>query len=474
METLTAILWNSSLNRNKLSKENASRLFLLMLPFMCLYRITNSNEIHLSGIVLDELDQPISEARVSLYKRDSLSTFTDRSGRFELTSETHISLPDKRIGNVPFITTDGTVLKFDLKTGHDAKVMIYNSEGRKVYSSSVVSGVNKGQKLRLPLASMPSGVYLAVVNYRENKTVIRYMVCSNGVFYGKPDFISGKDEISMKKSQAAEFRDILVFSAEGIQTLRMAITSAIQSDIKVKLMPAGTGYATPGIPVFSNNGGMGDVTTYGAVSDPEASQGGACNYGSTGIRYYAAINVHQFPGDLKGQWQGGQICGACAQVSVRTREGEIRSTIVRIMDKCPDDNCGIDLGGAPAGEIMGDQPGRYSGEWEWVNCDEAQGVSDGQPLLFVKAGSGKWWSLVQVRNGPGAVLEMRARKSNNGDWQSLHWATEAENFFSVPVEVLQDSDEWELEVLWRTGEKTSLRIPGEKLAIEEASCLLEY
>ena len=54
-----------------------------------------------------------------------------------------------------------------------------------------------------------------------------------------------------EKSQAEEFRDILVFSAEGIQTLRMAITSAIQSDIKVKLMPAGTGYATPGIPVFS-------------------------------------------------------------------------------------------------------------------------------------------------------------------------------------------------------------------------------
>ena len=66
---------------------------------------------------------------------------------------------------------------------------------------------------------------------------------------------------------------------------------------------------------------------------------------------------------------------------------------------------------------------------------------------MVVAGSGSQWSWCSFRN--------EARKSNNGDWQSLHWATEAENFFSVPVEVLQDSDEWELEVLWRTGEKTS-------------------
>ena len=52
---------------------------------------------------------------------------------------------------------------------------------------------------------------------------------------------------------------------------------------------------------------------------PEYSEGGACNYGSTGIKYYAAINVNQIPGDLKGQWQGGQICGRCARVRVTTK-----------------------------------------------------------------------------------------------------------------------------------------------------------
>jgi hypothetical protein len=299
------------------------------------------------------------------------------------------------------------------------------------------------------------------------------VVCANGVHCGKPGIIKERKTGFQRYSQTEEFRDILIVSAEGTQTVRQAITSSVQKEIKVKLMPLGVGHVTPGIPVFTDKGGIGDVTTYGSPSDPEFSQGGACNYGSTGVRYYAAINVNQFPGDLEGQWQGGQICGACARVLVRTRDGEIRSAIVRIMDKCPDDNCGIDLGGAPAAEIMKDQPGRYSGEWEWVSCEGAQGVSDGSPSLHVKAGSGKWWSLVQVRNGPGAVLEIRARKATDGEWQSLPWATEAENFFSVPVEILQDSDEWELEVIWRTGESGFLRIAGEKLGVEESSYGLE-
>ena len=73
----------------------------------------------------------------------------------------------------------------------------------------------------------------------------------------------------------------------------------------------------------------------------------------------------------------------------------------------------------------------------------------------------------------GAVLEIRARKASGGEWQSLSWATEAENFLSVPVEILQDSDEWELEVIWRTGVSGFLRIAGEKLGVEEAAYELE-
>ena len=452
---------------------NLKAVILAILSIMSFSQMTFSSDIHLSGVVLNEHDQPVSGARVSLYKRDSLSTRTDQYGKFELTEGSILSSINKKPGNIPFVTRNGTVLKFDLKPGSDAEVIIYDSKGSKVFRSHLIAGANKKNTVWLPLTDMASGVYLTVVNCREIKAVIRSVVCANRVHCGKPSVFREGKTYPKQHSQEEEFRDILLVTAEGTQTVRQAITASVQNEIKIKLMPIGVGHVTPGIPVFTDKGGEGDVTTYGSVSDPEFSQGGACNYGSTGIRYYAAINVNQFPGDLEGQWQGGQICGACARVLVRTREGEIRSTVVRIMDKCPDDNCGIDLGGAPAGEIMKDQPGRYSGEWEWVSCEGAQGVADGPPSLHVKEGSGKWWSLVQVRNGPGAVLEIRARKATDGEWKSLPWAIEAENFLSVPVEILQDSGEWELEVIWRTGEIGFLKIAGEKLGVAEASYELE-
>ncbi len=444
-----------------------------ILYITALFQVSYSNDIYLSGIVLNELDQPIYNARVSLYKRDSLVTRTDQYGKFILTEGSILSSINNNNSNITFVTQNKSVLKFNLKPGSHAEVISYDFKGSRIFRSSIIAGVNGDNTVRLPLANMASGVYLIVINCREFKATIRYMVCANGVHCGTPNFISDNRKIFRKHSQAEEFRDILIVTAEGTQTLRQAITASVQKEIRLKLMPIGVGHVTPSIPVFTEKGGEGDVTTYGSVSDPEFSQGGACNYGSTGIRYYAAINVNQFSSDLEGQWQGGQICGACARVLVRTIENEIRSTIVRIMDKCPDDNCGIDLGGAPAGEIMKNQPGRYSGEWEWVSCEGAPGVSDGLPSLHVKAGSGKWWSLVQVRNGPGAVLEIRARKAIDGEWLSLPWATEAENFLSVPVEILQDSGEWELEVIWRTGGSAFLRIAGEKLGVAEAVYRLE-
>ncbi|MEJ2427227.1 MAG: hypothetical protein P8101_22920 [Candidatus Thiodiazotropha sp.] len=36
------------------------------------------------------------------------------------------------------------------------------------------------------------------------------------------------------------------------------------------------------------------------------SSGGACNYGTTAVNYYAAINVNLFLGDAAGQWP---VCG---------------------------------------------------------------------------------------------------------------------------------------------------------------------
>jgi hypothetical protein len=219
----------------------------------------------------------------------------------------------------------------------------------------------------------------------------------------------------------------------------------------------------PSIPELLDTAGFGDVTTYGDVAHPAPSSGGACNYGPTGILDFAAIQVDRLPGDAQGQWRGGRVCGQCAEVRARTPTGW-KTTVVRIVDKCPDADCGIDLGGQPARDLMGDKPGRYSGEWTFVSCEGRAGVSDGEPSLFVKEGTNAWWSRVQVRNPAERIAGMRIRPVGSAAWTEMDWATEAENFFRVPDAVLQDTARYELQAILPHGAPYSLGCRGTALA----------
>lgn len=199
----------------------------------------------------------------------------------------------------------------------------------------------------------------------------------------------------------------------------------------------------------------GNITTYGSIVDPTPSRGGACNFGNTEIMQFAAINVHIIPGDNQGQWQGGAICGQCVEIRARTNHGW-KTTIVRIVDKCPDDNCGIDLGGTATAEIMGDTPGRYSGEWRFVDCPESPLISDGNPHIYVKDGSSVWWSLIQVRNPPSSVVSISWRGFDQQTPIFLGRAVEAENFFSVPVSIMENNIQGILTVYYANGEVHSI------------------
>jgi hypothetical protein len=170
-------------------------------------------------------------------------------------------------------------------------------------------------------------------------------------------------------------------------------------------------------PIVGDSNGYGDVTTYGGtVAAP--SLGGACNYGQTGILNYAAIQVNRLPGDMQGQWRGGRVCGQCVEVRARTTEGW-KSTVVRIVDKCPDDFCGIDLGGAPAGALMGDKPGRYAGEWSFIPCDGHPGVSDGAipPRGF------REYAIAARAPHLGLIWNGRPRRKTTSIYQPRYWPT---------------------------------------------------
>lgn len=232
--------------------------------------------------------------------------------------------------------------------------------------------------------------------------------------------------------------------------------------------------AVPSFPLLTDTTSYGDVTTYGGVDTSLASSGGACNYGVTGIRRYAAIQVNRLPGDGAGQWNGGRICGQGVHVRARTLTGW-KETWVRIVDKCPDPHCGIDLGGAPAADLMGSAPGRYSGEWDLVSCKGRPELFDGPPRLWIKEGSGVSWAVVQVRDPWTAVAALlwRPAGSYDGIWHSMPWATEAENFFKVPSSVALMTDSVEIVVAYADSSRQRVRIPGASLALPGTSYPLE-
>jgi aryl-phospho-beta-D-glucosidase BglC (GH1 family) len=224
--------------------------------------------------------------------------------------------------------------------------------------------------------------------------------------------------------------------------------------------------ATPVPPTLSSDGGLGNVTMYSTAP----SAGGACNYGSTNVKYYAAINVNINSGDGKGQWQGGRACGQCAEVTALTSQGP-QKVVVRIMDKCPDGNCGIDLGGSAPGAVMLDGAGRYSGQWRFVACDGHPEVSDGAPTLEVVSGSNAWWSRLRVRNPLTGVSAIEWRNEATSAQGSFPYATSPENAYEVPTaSVLQaNTAAFTVTVRYVDGRSATVRLSPAQLGTSGAS-----
>lgn len=224
-------------------------------------------------------------------------------------------------------------------------------------------------------------------------------------------------------------------------------------------------------PELTENGGKGSVTTYGSITEKETSLGGACNYGQTNIQYYAAIHVNVSPGDDLGPWNDGLACGGCVRVKAKTPDGWKKVT-VRITDRCPDANCGVDLGGAPAADIMGNQVGRYYGEWEFVSCEGIDGVWGDSTSLFVKDGANAFWGVVQVRNPKDMVKSIAIYGIDTRDYHELKLFDGAENFWVVPETVLQTDNRYRVVVSYRTGTDDEWKIKGSDLAVPEANLYL--
>lgn len=285
---------------------------------------------------------------------------------------------------------------------------------------------------------------------------------------------------ALVQSSSVEYSSAAISSSsfESVSSAEESSSSAVSSSAEISSSgDEGDGVCTncdsytAADPELTENGGKGSVTTYGSITAKETSLGGACNYGQTNIQYYAAIHVNVSPGDNKGPWRGGAACGGCVRVKVKTPDGWKRVT-VRITDRCPDADCGVDLGGAPAADIMGNTVGRYYGEWEFVSCEGVEGVWGDSTSLWVKESASTFWSIVQVRNPKDMVKAIAIIGVDTSDSYDLEMVVGTENFWTVPQDVLQTENRYRVVVKYRSGEDDEWHIKGSDLAVPEANLYL--
>ena len=448
------------------------RWFCMLILFSSIFSL-RAEKINLIGTIRSESYQPISGAKVHL-KTKNLMTNSDSRGNFKINAP--LSIVKNTTKALPLSASIyGSTLYLNLSSPSIIEISIYNINGRKVFGLTTDQYGTGIQKITLPLHRLGRGMYMVYITHEKQECGILYAYTDELFTVSSMTFNSSSNK-SVRPYQVSKTAiDTLLVIANGFLHYNYLLSSLNDTNIVISMKPHQYDNTPPGYPYLTTNGGNGNVTTYGSVTDPAPSQGGACNCESTEILYFAAINVNHSTDDGLGQWQNGQACGRCARVRVRTRDGW-RSTIVRIMDKCPDEYCGIDLGGAPARDVMGNKPGRYSGDWEWVSCVGIEGVSDGPPALHVKGNPGDtnaYWCRIQVRNGDGGIAEIKARKAGSTNWESLLRDLSIENYFIVPEYILKDPNDWEFVIHYELGSSATVQIPGNALTLQGTNYLLK-
>lgn len=366
-------------------------------------------------------------------------------------------------------------------TGHDCKVAFFMNKRSR--SSWLLAAVLAGS-IALPFAFVACGDSTdgAPVAMDEDLSSSEMLAeSSSSQESAKPLSSSAKISASSSsvKSESSSSEKLAESSSEKVaQSSSSSSEKPVQSSSSEK--PAESSDSgvctncdsyTAADPMLVENGGKGSVTTYGSITAKETSLGGACNYGQTNIQYYAAIHVNVSPGDDKGPWDGGAACGGCVHVKAKTPDGW-KEVTVRITDRCPDANCGVDLGGAPASDIMGIHVGRYYGEWEFVSCEGVEGVWGDSTSIWVKEGASTYWSIIQVRNPKDAVRKIVFNELDGDKSYTLEFVVGTENFWTVPQEILQSNKKYSVVVTYRSGTDDEWILKGSDLAVPEANLYL--
>ena len=168
------------------------------------------------------------------------------------------------------------------------------------------------------------------------------------------------------------------------------------------------------------------------------SAGGACNYGATSVLYYAAVNVNVAPGDGQGQWQGGRICGQCVEVTALTSQGP-ESVVVRIMDKCPDGDCGTTSGARRPRPSCWTASGATTEAGASSRARATRKCPTDRPACSSATAATPGGRACKFAIRLGAVASIAWQDPAGPSHGAFPYAADPENTFEVPTEVLQSS-----------------------------------
>lgn len=138
-----------------------------------------------------------------------------------------------------------------------------------------------------------------------------------------------------------------------------------------------------------------------------ADGGGNCMFDPTpNDLMVAAISHENYSDPQPAAW-----CGAYVQVN-----GELGSVVVRIVDKCPDEQCTrghLDLSPQAFARIAPIEKGIVPITWRVISPNLDRTVS-----YHFKPGSSQWWTAIQVRGHRNPIRKLEYRASN-GSWVEL-------------------------------------------------------
>jgi len=138
--------------------------YILLIILHCFFIL--EADIHISGKVVNRNNKPIADAVISLSGQKELSSITDESGNFLISSEAAITKFNKTRHTPPRVILTGSklVISFFTEVKH-GDISIYSINGRRILFQTFESQKSDKHILNLPLTS--AGHYLLIMNFDQ-------------------------------------------------------------------------------------------------------------------------------------------------------------------------------------------------------------------------------------------------------------------------------------------------------------------